>query len=155
MFGFSRDVQTRSFPAPGTSRGLLTPGWMQREESIMGTAIHVELWSDDVQNGVRAIDAVMREMHRIDHAMSPYKTASELSRINREAAKSAVSISAEMFSLLERAQAFSELSNGAFDLSYAAVGRLYDYRLGKVPSANELHKARQVVGEPAPVGRTS
>lgn len=146
MFGFSRDAHTRSSTAPGRPQGLVKPGWMQREEAIMGTAIHVELWCDDAQNGVRAIDAVMREMHRIDHAMSPYKTASELSRINRDAEKSAVHISAEMFSLLERAQAFSEISNGAFDLSYAAVGRLYDYRLGKTPTAQELQKARQAVG---------
>jgi thiamine biosynthesis lipoprotein len=119
---------------------------MQREEAIMGTAIKMELWCDDEQNGIAAINAVMQEMHRIDCAMSPYKTSSELSRINRDAGKSAVPISAEMFSLLERAQAFSEISNGAFDLSYAAVGRLYDYRQGKAPTGHELVKAQQAVG---------
>ncbi len=146
MFGFLRDAHTRSSQGSGPQPAPVKPGWMQREETIMGTAIHVELWCDDAQKGVQAIDAVMREMHRIDHAMSPYKAASELSRINRDAGKSAVAISAEMFSLLERAQVFSEMSHGAFDLSYAAVGRLYDYRLGKAPDASALHKARQAVG---------
>ena len=51
----------------------------------MGTAIRVELWSDERAAGEAAIDAVMDEMHRIDRAMSPHKADSELSRINRDA----------------------------------------------------------------------
>jgi len=47
--------------------------------------------------GEAALDAVMEEMHRIDRAMSPFKPESELSRINREAAKAPVPISKEMF----------------------------------------------------------
>ena len=91
-----------------------------REESIMGTAIRVELWSDDAKAGNDAIDAVMQEMHRIDQAMSPYKPESELSRINRDAASGEVAISAEMWKLLQHAVRFSCLSEGAFDITYAA-----------------------------------
>jgi FAD:protein FMN transferase len=149
MFGLLRESQLRSSKESGPSTGahpVADGGWMQREEAIMGTAIRVDLWSDDPYTGNQAINAVMQEMHRIDHAMSPYKSASELSLINRDAEKNAVPVSAEMFSLLERAQAFSVMSKGAFDLSYAAVGRLYDYRLGTGPTATELKAARQAVG---------
>ena len=55
--------------------------WFKRDEAIMGTAIHVELWSHDAALATRAIDAVMAEMHRIDRLMSPFKPDSELSRI--------------------------------------------------------------------------
>jgi thiamine biosynthesis lipoprotein len=116
-----------------------------REESIMGTAIRVELWSDDAKAGNDAIDAVMQEMHRIDQAMSPYKPESELSRINRDAASGEVAISAEMWKLLQHAERFSCLSEGAFDITYAAVGRLYDYRQHIRPSAAELAEALQAV----------
>jgi len=85
-------------------------------------------------------------MHRIDRAMSPYRPESELSRINREAASSAVPLSAEMTQLLVRARAFSELSQGAFDITYAAVGRLYDYRERIRPTAAALAQARAAVG---------
>jgi len=112
----------------------------------MGTAISVELWSEDRRAGVAAIDAVMDEMHRIDRAMSPHKPDSELSRINRDAATAAVPLSAEMARLLERAQHFAVLSGGAFDISYAAVGQLYDYRQHVRPSAAALAQARQCVG---------
>lgn len=112
----------------------------------MGTAIGVLLWCEERAAGEAAIGAVMAEMHRIDAAMSPYKPDSELSRINREAARDAVPVSAELFSLIERSLHFSRLSGGAFDITYAAVGHLYDYRRGVVPSDDEVARARAAVG---------
>ena len=112
----------------------------------MGTAISVELWSADPAAGESAIDAVMDEMHRIDRTMSPHKPESELSRINREAGFSAVPLTLEMTRLLERAKQFSHLTQGAFDITYAAVGRLYDYRAGIRPDAAQLAVARAAVG---------
>ena len=105
-----------------------------REEAIMGTAIRVELWSEDRADGEAAINAVMSEMHRIDHAMSPHKPESELSRINRHAAAKPVQLSDEMARLVSRALDFSKLSDGAFDITYAGVGHLYDYREKKQAS---------------------
>jgi FAD:protein FMN transferase len=121
-------------------------GWVRREEAIMGTAIGVELWADDVRTGELAAAAVMDEMHRIDRLMSPHKPGSELCRINREAARGAVVLSDEMAALIDRALHFSALSDGAFDISYAAVGRLYDYRAGTRPDAAALARARECVG---------
>ena len=121
-------------------------GWIRREQAIMGTAIAVDLWADDAQAGEAACAAVMDEMHRIDRAMSPHKPASELSRINREAAHRAVPLSIEMYQLIERALAFSRLSDGAFDISYAAVGHLYDYRRRVRPDEATLAAARALVG---------
>lgn len=121
-------------------------GWMKREEAIMGTSIVVELWADERAAGEAAINAVMDEMHRIDRAMSPFKEDSELSRINREAYAAPVPVSAEMARLIVRAAEFSELSGGAFDITYAAVGHLYDYRNRVRPSDAELEKARAAVG---------
>lgn len=127
-------------------RPSFSAGWLQRDEVMMGTTIHVELWSDDARQGQAAIDAVMAEMHRIDHAMSPVKATSELSRINREAGHLAVPISAEMFDLLACAINYSRLSGGAFDITYASVGQLYDYRLGIQPDASALRLACDAVG---------
>lgn len=112
----------------------------------MGTPVRVELWSADPAAAEEAMAEVMAEMHRIDRTMSPYKEASELSRINREAAARPVPVSEEMFRLLERAQTYSQLSEGAFDITYASVGHLYDYRLGTGPSEEALARGRAAVG---------
>jgi thiamine biosynthesis lipoprotein len=111
----------------------------------MGTAISVELQCRDRAIAERALAAVMAEMHRIDAAMSPHKATSELSRINRDAAREPVPVSAEMFGLLQRALAFSSLSDGAFDITFAAAGRLYDYRAGVAPDARALAAAQPLI----------
>ncbi len=121
-------------------------GWVLREEAIMGTAIKVELWADDRRMGEAAAGAVMDEMHRIDRAMSPHKASSELSRINRDAARGPVALTDEMFHLLQRAQDFARLTAGAFDITYAAVGQLYDYRNRVRPGAEALARAQACVG---------
>ena len=115
--------------------------WTCREEAIMGTSIRVELWHEEPAMGEAALDAVMEEMHRIDRAMSPFKPESELSRINREAAKAPVPISKEMFELVARSVEFSKLSEGAFDITFASVGWLFDYRNGIKPTAEKITAA--------------
>jgi thiamine biosynthesis lipoprotein len=121
-------------------------GWCRREEAIMGTAIVVELWAESRGEGEAAVDAVMAEMRRIDRAMSPHKPDSELSLINREAGQRPVRLSAEMFALVDRAIEFSRWSDGAFDISYASVGHLYDYRAGVAPDDAAVAQARQAIG---------
>ena len=146
FLGLSNALQ-RNAPRPG--RGSVAPaafGWLSRDEAIMGTAIRVELWCDEGVDGEAAIDAVMAEMHRIDRCMSPHKPDSELCRINRDAGSQSVPLSAEMFGLIERALAFSELSDGAFDISYASVGQLYDYRAGVGPTDAQTEAARAAIG---------
>ncbi len=112
----------------------------------MGTAVQVTLWSDTRARADAAIAAVMAEMHRIDHAMSPHKPDSELSRINREAAAGPVALSREMQDLLARAVEFSRLSGGAFDITYASAGHLYDYRERIKPGEAQLAQARSAIG---------
>ena len=146
MFSFAKASPRSGRIAPGVMAGAAGNGWMKRDEGIMGTAISVELWADEPAAGRAAIDAVMDEMHRIDRAMSPHKESSELSRINRDAFAGPVSLSPEMAGLLARAQSFSELSGGAFDITYAAVGHLYDYRERIKPSEEALARAREAVG---------
>ena len=104
----------------------------------MGTPVRVELWSDDRQKADTAITMVMTEMHRIDALMSPFKPDSELARININADKKPLHISKELFQLILKAQSVSKLTNGVFDISFASVGALYDYRKGIHPSTKKI-----------------
>lgn len=112
----------------------------------MGTAVSVELWAHDRATAEAAMGAVIEEMHRIDRVMSPFKPDSELSRINREAAVAPVRVSPEMVALVARSIEFSRLSDGAFDITYASAGALYDYREGIAPSDDALAEARAAIG---------
>ncbi len=114
--------------------------WLYREEAIMGTRCAVEVWAEDRPSGEAAMDAVFADMRRIDAAMSTYKPDSEVSRVNAQAGKGPVKISDELFSLLETAQYYSRLSHGVFDITYASVGYLYDYRAHIHPDEATIRK---------------
>jgi len=95
----------------------------------------------DEPEGRALIAQVMGEMQRIDALMSPYKPDSELSRVNATAADSPVPVSPELFRLIQKALAYSALTGGAFDITYASAGYLYDYRAGIHPDAAALQAA--------------
>jgi FAD:protein FMN transferase len=101
--------------------------WMQRTEAIMGTRCYVELWADDPVKGDAAIDAVMAELRRIDNLMSHYKPESQLSQINAHANERPVQVDKELFDLIKLSTHYSQITDGAFDITYASVGYLYDY----------------------------
>jgi thiamine biosynthesis lipoprotein len=102
--------------------------WLYREAAIMGTRCAVELWSTDRAAGNAAIDAVFEEFRRIDRLMSTYKPDSEISAVNARAAQSPVKVSKEFYDLIAQSIEYSKLTRGAFDITYASVGYLYDYR---------------------------
>jgi thiamine biosynthesis lipoprotein len=113
--------------------------WLNRTvDGIMGTRIYVELWSDDDAKGEAAIDAVMDEMRHIDDSMSTYKDTSEVSKVNAQAAASAVPISPELFKLLFTALEYSRITEGAFDITYASVGFMYDFRRHERPTEEQI-----------------
>ena len=117
---------------------VATAEWYTNEQAIMGTVVRTELWSDDPLTAAEAIRLVNEEMHRIDRSMSTYKPDSEISRINRDAAKNPVTISAELLDLIARGIEMSRLTQGAFDITYASVGQLYDFRAGVRPDEKQI-----------------
>ncbi len=137
---------TASFGSIGP---LLTPPahaeWVSREKAIMGTRVAVELWSQDRAQGQALIERVMDEMHRVDALMSTYKPTSQVSLINERAAREAVTVDADLFGLLETALGYSRLTDGAFDITYASVGYLYDYRRRIKPTDEALAAALPAV----------
>lgn len=120
--------------------------WLNRvEDGIMGTRIVVELWADDRDQGEAAIEAVLDEMRRVDRDMSTFKPTSEVSIVNATAASKAVPISAELFDLLTQAAEYSRLTEGAFDITYASVGYMYDFHEHKRPTQKQIDNALPAV----------
>ena len=120
--------------------------WVRRiTDGIMGTRITVELWSEDNAKAEAAIDAVLDEMRHIDESMSTYKPSSEVSQVNAKAADGPMHISKELFDLLVTAKEYSVLTQGAFDITYASVGYLYDFRKHIKPNEQQIDQALPAV----------
>ena len=115
--------------------------WVFREQSIMGTRCAVEFWSEQPANAERLATAAFEEMRRIDRLMSTYKPDSELSRLNARKPRQPLVLSAELFGLIRDSLAYSRLSMGAFDVTYASVGYLYDFPSHRRPNTATLRRA--------------
>jgi len=128
-------------PAADTNANPLEPasseGWHEREEAIMGTRIAVQAWGPRTQVD-EAIDAVMADMHRTDELMSTYKPASQLSQVNQHAFERPVQVDPDIVDVVATAIEYSRLGGGAFDITYASVGHLYDYRRQLHPTETEI-----------------
>ncbi|MGC1511134.1 FAD:protein FMN transferase [Ketobacter nezhaii] len=119
--------------------------WFKREEPIMGTRVYVELWWQNEARANELMQQVMDEMERINQLMSPYKTRSELSAINRLASEQAVPVSAELFRLIQTSVRYSDVSDGAFDITFASLGSEYDYRNKIKPTESQRKKAAALI----------
>jgi len=116
--------------------------WLERvEDGIMGTRIVVELWAADKAQGNAAIEAVLAEMRRVDEGMSTYKPNSELSLVNARAAQEPIKITPELFDLLATSLEYSRITDGAFDITYASVGYMYDFRKHVRPDEKQIAAA--------------
>ena len=119
--------------------------WFSRKEPIMGTRVFVEIWHDDPQKAALLMQQVMDEMERINSLMSPYKETSELARVNRDAGAAPVKISRELFDLIVKANHYSDISGGAFDITFASVGHKFDYRNHIRPTPEEQQEAAELI----------
>lgn len=112
--------------------------WHGDTQDIMGTRASVVLWLEDAEKAEQAVAAAMSELHRIDAEFSPYIETSQLYRANQLApqatAHTPLNISAELASIIDKSLYYSRLSDGAFDITFASLGRYYDYRAKLKPS---------------------
>jgi thiamine biosynthesis lipoprotein len=120
--------------------------WVRRiTDGIMGTRITVELWAEDKAKAEQAIDALLDEMRHIDDSMSTYKPTSEVSKVNAGAADGPMHISKELFDLLVTAKEYSVITDGAFDITYASVGYMYDFPKHIRPDEAQISNALPAV----------
>lgn len=116
--------------------------WFRDEREMMGTRVTVEIEAHDQTRAASLAAEVFAEIQRLDLMMNPWNSASELASVNRKAAVAPVATTPEIIDVIQRARYYSELSGGAFDISFASVGQHYDYRAGKAPGESELQAGR-------------
>lgn len=114
----------------------------------MGTTFILYLYCKEETQASEIGEAVFDEVDRIEQLLSNYRETSELSRINREAAKDPVTTDPEMMAFLTASQRWSRASDGAFDITVGRLMRTWGFyhHQGQVPPAAELEQAREVTG---------
>lgn len=120
----------------------------KRDTILMGSKFDITISAVDSLQAERYIDEVITEITRIENLISDWKFDSQVSEINRMAGKQAVKVDQELFDLTQRALFFSQITEGAFDISSAAMDKIwkFDGSMKQLPSKEELIKAIEKVG---------
>lgn len=113
----------------------------------MGTDIELIASESDETKVNTAFDLVIEEMKRIENEMSEWREGTYVSRINQKAGKEAVIVPVELFNVISAAQKVSGLSDGAFDISWAAMRGIWKFTKGeeRIPSSEEITKALPLI----------
>lgn len=121
---------------------------VKRSLNLMGTTFEITVVTQDEEIGFINIEEAAAEIKRIEKLISSWDPDSETSRINRNAGIQPVAVSAELYRLIERCIEISAISNGAFDITYASLDRLWAFDGSMVlpPTSEEIRKALLGVG---------
>jgi thiamine biosynthesis lipoprotein len=114
----------------------------------MGCVYAIEAYGRNAEALPAILNEAFDEVDRIDRLMSHYKVESELSRLNREAARGPVTVSPELFDFIVEALRYGRESDGAFDVTVGPLMKAWGFFRGegRVPSGAELAAARRLVG---------
>lgn len=125
--------------------GLVLGEWEAEEMAIMGTTVRVEVWHPDAQIRRQGINQALQTMERVNRLMSPYIEESQLSKINQFAYEKPVPVSPELFEVIRKSVDVSALTKGAFDITYASVGHLYNYQKQIKPGGDKIRQAKVLI----------
>jgi thiamine biosynthesis lipoprotein len=102
---------------------------------------------DTVQANI-LIDDGIAEVKRIENLISDWIPTTLISEINRNAGIRPVKVTPELFDLVERAIKISEITSGAFDISYASMDRIwkFDGSMKAMPTHDAITKSVAKIG---------
>jgi FAD:protein FMN transferase len=114
--------------------------WHHYRWQVMGTEASLELWHEG-DKGRQIHASIVAEFARLQALLSPWIEDSELARFNALPGNTSMVLSPEFYALLVRSRHFFDISDGAFDITFAGAGHLYNYRAGIAPDAMQLSRA--------------
>lgn len=119
-----------------------------RDTILMGSRFQITLVDKDSISAEKNINKAIDEMIRIEELISDWKPTSQVSQVNQNAGIKPIKVDREVFELTKRAIYFSQLTNGAFDISFAAMDKVwkFDGTMEEIPTENEIKKAIEKVG---------
>lgn len=115
---------------------------------LMGCDFKITVVADNENEGQEYIKIAVAEIIRIERLISSWDSNSETSMINTNAGVKPVIVANELFELINRSKQISQLTNGAFDISYASMDKIwkFDGSVTKLPSQEKVKESVKKVG---------
>jgi len=104
----------------------------------MGNRFEISVVDDAEETANQHIDAAVEEIRRIEKLLTTFDTTSQTNQINQYAGERPVKVDQEVFELIKRSKIISQLTQGAFDITYGSVDKRlwnFDQEMKALPDA--------------------
>jgi thiamine biosynthesis lipoprotein len=120
----------------------------KKEMILMGCVFDITVVANSKTEGDKFIKIAVDEISRIEKIISSWDIHSQTSSVNRNAGIQPIKVSSELFDLIYRSKQISKVTDGAFDISYASMDRIwkFDGSIKKMPSKELIKKSVERVG---------
>ena len=117
-------------------------------QKLMGSRFNITVVAADEEIAKINIQEAIAEIQRIEKMISSWDEESETYQINKNAGIAPVKVSQELFKLIERCNQISEFTDGAFDISYASMDKIWKFNgnMKKMPTPEDIHASVEKVG---------
>lgn len=119
-----------------------------RKVLLMGSRFDITVVAEDSVQGNKYIDLAIYEIKRLENLISSWDRKSQTATIINNAGIKPVKVDIELFNLIERSIAISKLTDGAFDITYASMDKIwkFDGSMKEMPSEKEIKASISKVG---------
>ncbi|MFT5751435.1 MAG: thiamine biosynthesis lipoprotein, partial [Dokdonia sp.] len=112
---------------PTRQAGAKAQETYNRTLKLMGSRFDITVIANSKVQANTYIDLAVGEIQRIERLISSWDPNSQTSAINQNAGIKAVVVDPELLQLIQRSIGLSKLTDGAFDISYASMDRIWQF----------------------------
>lgn len=119
-----------------------------RTERLMGNRFALTLVHSDEAFAMACLNDAIAEIRRIEALLTTFREDSETARINANAGIRPVVVDEEVFRLIERCLRISQLTQGAFDISYGSTNKSFwnfDRSMTRLPDPKQAANAVRLI----------
>jgi thiamine biosynthesis lipoprotein len=127
---------------------MTEPSVFKKAMKLMGNHFEISAVAEDEAWAYERIDAAVLEIQRIEKLLTTFSDTSETSLINQHAGIEPVAVSRETFNLIERSIRLSDITQGAFDITYGSVDKRlwnFDTTMKELPSPEVAKKMVRLI----------
>ena len=120
----------------------------KRKLSMLGSPLEITVVAKDTIRGNQYIDLAITEVKRIEYLISDWIPSTQISQVNKNAGSKPVKVDKEVFDLVGRAIKVSQITSGAFDISYASMDKIwkFDGSMKAMPTEEAIKKSVSKIG---------
>ncbi|RTL60283.1 MAG: FAD:protein FMN transferase [Sphingobacteriales bacterium] len=115
---------------------------------LMGNHFEITVVDEDESGANYLIGLAVKEIQRIEKLLTTYSDTSETSLINAAAGIHPVKVSEETFRLIQRSIRISDITQGAFDITYGSVDKSlwnFDTNMTSLPDARTARRMVRLI----------